>query len=89
MRTTRRQFVGSSRANGTILIVTIWVVLVLAGLALVFARSMRVAAIVSTNQVASVEAECIAAGACQYITSELAANATDSSALEQIGRAHV
>jgi len=83
MRTTRRQFVGSSRANGTILIVTIWVVLVLAGLALVFARSMRVAAIVSTNQVASVEAECIAAGACQYITSELAANATDSSALEQ------
>ena len=53
------------------------------GLALVFARSMRVAAIVSTNQVASVEAECIAAGACQYITSELAANATDSSALEQ------
>jgi type II secretory pathway component PulK len=83
MRTMRRQFVGSHRAEGTILIVTIWVVLVLAGLALVFARSMRVAAIVSTNQVASVEAECIAVGACQYITSELVANATDSAALEE------
>ncbi len=44
---------------------------------------MRVAAIVSTNQVASVEAECIASGACQYIRSELAANATDASALDE------
>jgi type II secretory pathway component PulK len=83
MTATRRQFAPSHRARGTILIVTIWVVLVLAGLALVFARSMRVAAIVSTNQVASVEAECIATGACQYITSQLVANATDSSALEE------
>ena len=48
----------TSRANGTILIVTIWVVLVLAGLALVFARSMRVAAIVAANDVASLDAEC-------------------------------
>lgn len=78
-----RQPVRSHRAAGTILIVTIWVVLVLAGLALVFARSMRVAAIVSTNQVASVEAECIASGACQYIRSELAANATDATALDE------
>ncbi len=81
--TTRPQLVRSHRADGTILIVTIWVVLVLAGLALVFARSMRVAAIVSTNQVASVEAECIASGACQYIRSELAANATDATALDE------
>lgn len=80
---TRPQLVRSHQADGTILIVTIWVVLVLAGLALVFARSMRVAAIVSTNQVASVEAECIASGACQYIRSELAANATDASALDE------
>lgn len=82
MRRTRKQFVGSHRAEGTILIVTIWVVLVLAGLALVFARSMRVAAIVSANQVASVEAECIALGASQYIRSQLAAAATDSAALD-------
>lgn len=81
--TTRPQLVRSHRADGTILIVTIWVVLVLAGLALVFARSMRVAAIVSTNQVASVEAECIASGACQYIRSELAANATDATVLDE------
>lgn len=78
-----RQFVGSHRADGTILIVTIWVVLVLAGLALVFARSMRVAAIVSANQVASLEAEWIASGACQYIIAQLVANATDSDALNE------
>lgn len=78
MRTTNgRQFVASHRTGGTILIVTIWVVLVLAGLALVFARSMRVAAIVSANQVASVEAEWIASGVCQYILAQLVANALD------------
>ena len=53
------------------MIVTIWVVLVLAGLALVFARSMRVAAIVSANHIGSLEAECVAAGACAYIRARL------------------
>jgi len=57
--------------EGSVLIVTIWVVLVIAGLALVFARSMRVAAIVSANYIASVEAECIAAGAAEYIAAQL------------------
>lgn len=61
-----KQFEQRRRTGGTILIVTIWVVLVLAGLALVFARSMRVAAIVAANHVASLEAECIAAGAAEY-----------------------
>ncbi|UCF14674.1 MAG: hypothetical protein JSW59_14765, partial [Phycisphaerales bacterium] len=61
------------RNNGTILIVTIWVVLVLAGLALVFARSMRIAAIVSANHVASLKAESIAAGAAEFIMAKLAA----------------
>jgi type II secretory pathway component PulK len=56
---------------GTVLIVTIWVVLVLAGLAMVFARSMRVAAAVSANHVASLQAECIAEGALQYIIAKL------------------
>ena len=84
MRTTNgRQFVASHRTGGTILIVTIWVVLVLAGLALVFARSMRVAAIVSANQVASVEAEWIASGVCQYILAQLVANAEDADALDE------
>ena len=63
--------------KGTVLIVTIWVVLVLAGLALVFARSMRVAAIVAANHVASLEAECIAAGVSRYIMSQLIANAAE------------
>jgi len=60
------------RADGTILIVTIWVVLVLAGLALVFARSIRVAAIVGANHVASLEAECISSGAMEYVKAKLA-----------------
>jgi type II secretory pathway component PulK len=66
--------------SGTVLIVTIWIVLVLSGLALVFARSMRVAAAVSANQVASLEAESIAAGALQYIVAKLAESAQDQTA---------
>lgn len=62
------------RTDGTILIVTIWIVLVLAGLALVFARSIRVAAIVGANHVASLEAECIANGASEYVVAKLAAS---------------
>ncbi|MDT8303153.1 MAG: type II secretion system protein GspK, partial [Sedimentisphaerales bacterium] len=60
------------RTDGTILIVTIWVLLVLAGLALVFARSIRVAAIIGANHVASLEAECIADGASEYVMAKLA-----------------
>ncbi len=66
-----RQLEASRRTDGTILIVTIWVVLVLAGLALVFARSMRVAAIVAANHVASLEAECVAEGAAEYAMAKL------------------
>jgi len=78
--TTRK---GARRDRGTVLIVTIWVVLVLAGLALVFARSMRVAAIVSANHVASLEAECVAAGALEYVIAQLSTiSDEDTSALE-------
>ena len=63
--------------SGTVLIVTIWIVLVLSGLALVFARSMRVAAAVSANQVASLEAESIAAGALQFVVAKLAESAAN------------
>ena len=83
MKTYRsRQFERPDRAHGTILIVTIWVVLVLAGLALVFARSMRVAALLSANHVASLEAECIASGASQYITAQLTAAQDEATTLE-------
>ncbi|MCU0914747.1 MAG: type II secretion system protein GspK [Planctomycetes bacterium] len=58
--------------SGTVLIVTIWVVLVLAGLALVFARSIRVTAAVSANHIASLQAESIAAGALEYVVAKLA-----------------
>ncbi|HUV65442.1 MAG TPA: helix-hairpin-helix domain-containing protein [Sedimentisphaerales bacterium] len=69
-----KQFERSRRTGGTILIVTMWVVLVLAGLALVFARSMRVAAIVAANHVASLEAECVVAGAAEYAMAKLIAS---------------
>jgi type II secretory pathway component PulK len=60
--------------QGTILIVTIWVVLVLAGLALVFGRATRVAMIVSANQCASLNVECAAAGALTYVGAQLKAD---------------
>ena len=93
-----RQCGYARRTNGTILIVTIWVVLVLAGLALVFARSMRVAAMVGANHVASLEAECITAGASQYAMAKLvssseqeASELMDSEPYEamQVGKGYV
>jgi type II secretory pathway component PulK len=74
----------AGRSRGTVLIVTIWVVLVLAGLALVFARSMRVAAIVSANHVASLAAECMASGALEYVMRQInAVTGGDTSALAE------
>ncbi|HEX2971941.1 MAG TPA: hypothetical protein VHP11_06390 [Tepidisphaeraceae bacterium] len=53
--------------RGTVLIVTLWIVFVLAGLVLVFARSMRVEAYASANHVASIQAACVERGAEQYL----------------------
>ena len=69
------------KTEGTILIVTIWIVLVLAGLALVFARSIRVAAIVGANHVASLEAECIASGASEYVVAKLATSTEEETSI--------
>ena len=77
----RKQREWTDRAEGTVLIVTIWVVLVLAGLALVFARSMRVAAIVTANHLASLYAECAAEGGMQYVLAQLLLD-EESSTLE-------
>ncbi len=83
--------------SGTVLIVTIWVVLVLAGLALVFAQSMRVAVAVSANHVASLQAECLAAGALEYLVAKLSAGTqeqgtstetTDSYTALQVGEGY-
>ncbi len=99
MRCGALQFVAQhpSPRTGTVLIVTIWVVLVLAGLALVFAQSMRVAAAVSANHVASLQAECIAAGALEYLVAKLSASTqeqgtstetTDSYTALQVGEGY-
>jgi len=55
--------------RGTVLIVTMWIVLVLAGLVLVMCRSVRVEAIASANRVAILQAESIARGALDYVLS--------------------
>ena len=78
MRQAARQSASALREDGTVLIVTIWVVLVLAGLALVFARSMRVAVAVSANHVASLQAECIANGALEYLVAKLSATTQEN-----------
>jgi type II secretory pathway component PulK len=64
------------RERGSILIVTIWVVLVLTGLALVFSRAMRVEAIATANSISSLKAEEIATGAMSFIKARL--NETDT-----------
>jgi type II secretory pathway component PulK len=55
-----------SRKRGTVLIVSMWIVLVLAGLILAFARTARVEAIEAANCLAAAQAEAVAAGALQY-----------------------
>jgi type II secretory pathway component PulK len=62
--------------KGSVLIVTIWIVLVLAGLVLVFSRSMRVEAIASANQLSSLKAEEIARGVVSFIRARLNENDT-------------
>jgi hypothetical protein len=53
----------NKRIAGTVLIVTIWVIMVLTGLVFVFARTMRVSAFTAANAVASQQAEMLADGA--------------------------
>ena len=55
------------RDQGTVLIVTMWVVLVLAGLVLVFAHAARVEALAAANRQAAHQAEAVADGALQYV----------------------
>ena len=62
----------SDRRDGTVLIVAMWVVLVLVGLVLVFARAMRVEAVTSANYVASQQAEAIAQGGLQFVLAQVA-----------------
>jgi len=59
------------RTCGTILIVAMWIVLVLAGLVLIFARAMRVEAAASANHVAALQAGAVAQGALQFALFEI------------------
>ena len=59
---------GSLRqARGTVFIVTLWVIVVLAALVVVLARSMRVEGSCSANGVAAVQADAVEQGAIQYV----------------------
>lgn len=60
------------RRRGSILIIALWIVMVLAGTVLVFARSMRVEATASANTVAAIQAGAIERGAEQYLVSMIA-----------------
>ena len=68
MTATRTAWHGrSARRRGTVLIATIFIITMLAGLVIVLCRSMRVEAIASANEAASVQASAIARGAEQYV----------------------
>jgi len=58
---------GRRRGGGTVLIVTIWVLIVLAGMVLVFARAMRVEGDCSANHSAQQQAAAVEDGAIQYV----------------------
>lgn len=55
------------RAQGTVLIVTMWILLVLAGLVLVLARAMRVEGDRAANELAAAQAGAVEQGAIQYV----------------------
>ena len=59
------------QVRGTVLIVTIWIVTMLASLVLVFAYFIRVEAMATANHIAAVQAETVANGAISYIFSVL------------------
>jgi len=55
------------RRRGTVFLIALWIIMILAGLVLVFANSMVVEATASANHVASLQAEAIERGAEQYV----------------------
>lgn len=54
-------------ARGSVLIITMWIVIVLTGLVLVLARAMRVEGACSANVAAQAQAQAIEQGAIQYV----------------------
>jgi len=62
---------GRRRARGTVLIVTMWVLIVLAGTVLVLAQSVRIEGACSANHAAKQEAWAVENGAIQYVVAGL------------------
>ena len=60
-------FVPQSRRRGSVLVMTVWVVIILSALLLVFARSMRTEVISSGNRWAAQRAAAVEMGAEQYV----------------------
>lgn len=69
------------RRRGTVLVTATWVVIILTGLLLVFARSMRVELIAASNRLASEQAAAVERGAEQYVLSLVDGTAGDPSAI--------
>ncbi|MBW1914670.1 MAG: general secretion pathway protein GspK [Deltaproteobacteria bacterium] len=67
----RRRGIFTQQEKGTVLIVTMWIVLVLVGIVLVLSRSMRVETIAAANHVSSLQADAIAKGALHFIRARL------------------
>jgi type II secretory pathway component PulK len=61
----------ASGQRGSILMITMWVVLVLAGLVLVFARTMRVEAVASVNYLSTLKTEELTRGAVAFVQARL------------------
>lgn len=70
----RKHFVAGIYPEGSVLIVTIWIVLLLASLIIVFSQIVRIEAIASVNHISEVKAEAIADGAINYIFARLASD---------------
>ena len=84
-RRERRDRAGARRPDrGTVLIVTMWIVLVLAGLVLVFAHAMRVEAIAAANRRAGFQADAVARGALEFVRAALDAAGGDTEALADV-----
>ena len=60
-----------SGTRGAVMIVTLWIVLGISALVLIFARSVAVELFASANQVAAVQADAAAKGALQYVIAQL------------------
>ena len=70
--TINRAYAAPHPPAGTVLIVTIWIILIISSMVLIFARTMRVSAYAAANAVATQQADLIADGALQSVLAQIA-----------------